>query len=49
VGLNTLPVQYYGETEFWFASLKVFMMIALLILSFILFWGGGRKFDNVLV
>lgn len=43
VGLNTLPVQFYGETEFWFASLKVFMMIGLLILSFILFWGGGRK------
>jgi amino acid transporter len=43
VGLNILPVQFYGETEFWFASLKVFMMIGLLILSFILFWGGGRK------
>lgn len=23
VGLNTLPVRFYGETEFWFASLKV--------------------------
>jgi len=44
VGLNLLPVKFYGETEFWFASLKVFMMIGLLILSFILFWGGGRKF-----
>jgi amino acid transporter len=41
VGLNILPVQFYGETEFWFASLKVFMMIGLLVLSFILFWGGG--------
>lgn len=30
IGLNTLPVQFYGETEFWFASLKVFMMIALI-------------------
>lgn len=28
--LNILPVQFYGETEFWFASLKVFMMIGLL-------------------
>jgi amino acid transporter len=43
VGLNILPVQFYGETEFWFVSLKLFMMIGLLILSFILFWGGGRK------
>ena len=41
LGLNALPVSVYGETEFWFASLKVFMMIGLLILSFILFWGGG--------
>ena len=43
VGLNFFPVRVYGETEFWFASLKVFMMIGLLILSFILFWGGGPK------
>ncbi|CAL3963920.1 unnamed protein product [Diplocarpon coronariae] len=48
VGLNTLPVSFYGETEFWFASLKVFMMIGLLILSFILFWGGGPGQDGIL-
>ncbi len=48
VGLNILPVQFYGETEFWFASLKVSMMIGLLILSFILFWGGGRKLTKSL-
>ena len=41
LGLNALPVAVYGETEFWFASTKVMMMIGLLILSFILFWGGG--------
>ena len=47
VGLNTLPVQFYGETEFWFASLKVFMMIGLLLLSFILFWGGGPSHQRL--
>ncbi|TGO58536.1 hypothetical protein BOTNAR_0180g00230 [Botryotinia narcissicola] len=41
IGLNCFPVKVYGETEFWFASLKVFMIIGLLILSFILFYGGG--------
>ncbi|KAJ5594702.1 uncharacterized protein N7459_000910 [Penicillium hispanicum] len=41
VALNFAPVQVYGETEFWFASLKVLLIIGLLILSFILFWGGG--------
>ncbi|RDW71789.1 putative proline permease PrnB [Coleophoma crateriformis] len=48
VGLNILPVQFYGETEFWFASLKVFMMIGLLMLSFILFWGGGPQQHGIL-
>lgn len=47
VALNALPVKFYGETEFWFASLKVIMMIGLLILSFILFWGGGPSDDRL--
>ena len=41
VGLNFLPVRYYGETEFWFSGIKIITLIGLLILSFILFWGGG--------
>ncbi|KAL3474434.1 amino acid permease/ SLC12A domain-containing protein [Aspergillus californicus] len=41
VGLNLLPVRFYGESEFWFTSLKVILIIGLLILSFVLFWGGG--------
>ncbi|KAJ6114412.1 hypothetical protein N7486_000190 [Penicillium sp. IBT 16267x] len=41
LALNFAPVKVYGETEFWFASLKVLMIIGLLVLSFILFWGGG--------
>ncbi|WEW58090.1 hypothetical protein PRK78_003557 [Emydomyces testavorans] len=39
--LNVLPVKWYGESEFWFASIKVIMLLALLMLAFILFWGGG--------
>ncbi|EED21643.1 glycogen branching enzyme GbeA, putative [Talaromyces stipitatus ATCC 10500] len=41
VALNFLPVKFYGESEFWFASIKVLTLIGLLMLSFILFWGGG--------
>ncbi|KAE8153326.1 amino acid permease/ SLC12A domain-containing protein [Aspergillus avenaceus] len=41
VVLNFLPVGVYGETEFWFASIKIITLVGLLILSFILFWGGG--------
>lgn len=48
IGLNMFPVRIYGETEFWFASLKVLTMIGLLILSFILFWGGGPKQNGIL-
>lgn len=47
VALNALPVKFYGETEFWFASTKVLMMIGLLMVSFILFWGGGPSRDRL--
>ncbi|GAB1198680.1 hypothetical protein APSETT444_008008 [Aspergillus pseudonomiae] len=41
VALNFLPVGAYGESEFWFAGIKIITLIGLLLLSFILFWGGG--------
>ncbi|KAK2735001.1 hypothetical protein FQN57_001377 [Myotisia sp. PD_48] len=41
IALNLLPVRWYGEAEFWFAGIKVIMLLGLLMLSFILFWGGG--------
>ncbi|XHG08946.1 hypothetical protein AWENTII_012030 [Aspergillus wentii] len=41
VALNFLPVGAYGEAEFWFSGIKIITLIGLLILSFILFWGGG--------
>lgn len=40
VALNFAPVGVYAETEFWFASTKVFMILGLLILSVILCFGG---------
>ena len=48
VGLNSLPVKYYGESEFWFASLKVICLVGLLCLGFILFWGGGPHQNGIL-
>ncbi|OTB03765.1 hypothetical protein M426DRAFT_321483 [Hypoxylon sp. CI-4A] len=41
VALNLFPVKVYGESEFWFASIKVFAIIGLLVLSVVLFFGGG--------
>ncbi|KKY13729.1 putative proline permease [Phaeomoniella chlamydospora] len=43
VALNFMPVRYYGETEFWFAGTKVILLIGLLILSVVLFFGGGPR------
>ncbi|KAJ3538399.1 hypothetical protein NM208_g5923 [Fusarium decemcellulare] len=45
IALNCFPVNIYGETEFWFASLKVFTILGLIILSVVLFFGGGPKHD----
>jgi yeast amino acid transporter len=48
VGLNFMPVRVYGETEFWFAGTKVVLLLGLLFLGFILFWGGGPEQDGIL-
>lgn len=45
--LNVLPVSFYGESEFWFAGIKVITLVGLLFLGFILFWWGGPKGDRL--
>ncbi|KAJ4298015.1 hypothetical protein N0V90_005914 [Kalmusia sp. IMI 367209] len=45
--LNCFPVSVYGETEFWFASLKVFGIIGLLFMGVVLFFGGGPSHDRL--
>ena len=47
ITLNLLPVRFYGETEFWFAGLKVITIVGLIILSFVLFWGGGPDHERL--
>ncbi|KAF2106172.1 AAT family amino acid transporter [Lophiotrema nucula] len=47
VALNFSPVGVYAETEFWFASIKVILIIGLLILAFILMLGGGPDHDRL--
>ncbi|KAF3019368.1 hypothetical protein E8E14_011424 [Neopestalotiopsis sp. 37M] len=41
IAMNLMPVHWYAEGEFWFASIKVFTIIGLLILSVVLVLGGG--------
>lgn len=45
VALNFSSVGVYAETEFWFASIKVIMIIGLLIMSLILMCGGGPNHE----
>jgi amino acid transporter len=47
IGLNMLPVRFYGESEFWFTSIKVILIVGLIVLSFVLFWGGGPSHQRL--
>ncbi|GJN75755.1 hypothetical protein PLICBS_009861, partial [Purpureocillium lilacinum] len=47
IGLNLSPVGVFGETEFWFASIKVMMIIGLLIISLVLMLGGRPSHDRL--
>ncbi|KAH3685066.1 hypothetical protein WICPIJ_003943 [Wickerhamomyces pijperi] len=48
VVLNFSAVKYYGETEFWFASLKIILIVGLIILGVVIFFGGGPSQHGVL-
>ena len=39
--LNIIAVPFFGEAEFWFASIKLITIIGLIILGIVLFFGGG--------
>lgn len=40
-------MSWYGEAEFWFASLKIIAIIGLIILGVVLFFGGGPNHDRL--
>ncbi|KAF7548861.1 hypothetical protein G7Z17_g6793 [Cylindrodendrum hubeiense] len=45
IALNCFPVTVFGESEFWFASLKVFGIVGLLFMALVLMCGGGPNHD----
>ncbi|KAL7271633.1 hypothetical protein RUND412_005597 [Rhizina undulata] len=47
LALNIFAVALYGESEFWFGSLKLIAIIGLIILGIILFFGGGPNHDRL--
>ncbi|KAJ4362275.1 hypothetical protein N0V83_010368 [Neocucurbitaria cava] len=47
IALNFAPVSVFAESEFWFASIKVAMLVGLLLLAVILMLGGGPTHDRL--
>ncbi len=45
--LNVIAVSFFGEAEFWFASIKLITIMGLIILGVILFFGGGPNHDRL--
>ncbi|KAI2631468.1 proline-specific permease [Hypomontagnella submonticulosa] len=43
--LNIIAVSFFGEAEFWFASIKLITIMGLIILGIVLFFGGGPNHD----
>ncbi|CAD1811661.1 Amino acid permease family protein [Candida parapsilosis] len=45
--MNMTSVKFFGEAEFWFASIKIIALVGLIILSIVLFFGGGPNHDRL--
>lgn len=45
--LNAFAVSVYGESEFWFASIKVITIVGLIILALVIDLGGGPNHDRI--
>ncbi|KAG8424694.1 hypothetical protein J3458_001466 [Metarhizium acridum] len=48
LSLNIIAVSFFGEAEFWFASIKLITIMGLIILGIVIFFGGAPKSDGVL-
>lgn len=47
VFLNITSVKFFGESEFYFAFIKVIAIVGLIILGIVLFFGGGPNHDRL--
>ncbi|KAG5917661.1 hypothetical protein E4U53_004184 [Claviceps sorghi] len=48
LALNIIAVGFFGEAEFWFASIKLITIMGLIILGIVIFFGGGPNQNEVL-
>lgn len=47
LALNIFAVKIFGEAEFWFASIKLITIMALVLTSFVIMLGGAPNGDRV--
>ncbi|KAF4490358.1 AAT family amino acid transporter [Fusarium agapanthi] len=45
--VNLFPVRVFGECEFWSAGMKVLLILGLIFLSIVQFFGGGPDKDSL--
>lgn len=45
--MNIFAVNIFGEAEFWFASIKLITITGLIIVSIVLFFGGGPNHERL--
>ncbi|KAG6040816.1 hypothetical protein E4U41_006987 [Claviceps citrina] len=48
LALNIVAVSFFGEAEFWFASVKLITIMGLIILGIVILFGGGPNQHEVL-
>ncbi|PHH77132.1 hypothetical protein CDD80_900 [Ophiocordyceps camponoti-rufipedis] len=46
--LNIVAVSFFGEAEFWFASIKLLTLFGLIILGIVIFFGGAPDQHGIL-
>ena len=47
LAVNFLGARAYGETEFWFSTMKILAIVGLIILGVVLMCGGGPNHDAI--
>ncbi|GFZ46995.1 hypothetical protein JCM24511_04221 [Saitozyma sp. JCM 24511] len=45
--LNVFHVRFYGQSEFYFASLKVLLILAVILMTFVVMLGGNPAHDRI--
>lgn len=45
--MNIIAVSFFGEAEFWFASIKILAIIGLIITGVVIFFGGAPTHDRL--